>query len=198
MARFPETLFMRGCKGLADLPPPILPEIAFAGRSNVGKSSLINGIVQQKDLARASATPGRTRELNFFQVAESLYLVDLPGYGYAKAPKSEIAGWTKLTRDYLRGRTSLRRVFLLIDARHGIKENDREIMRLFDECAVNYQIILTKADKLKAAEVTEIYTQTSEIIKKFGAAYPEVILSSAEKGDGLDHCRTVILQLAKG
>lgn len=182
---------------MEDLPRGFLPEVAFAGRSNVGKSSLLNAVTGKKDLARASATPGRTRELNFFQVEEELNLVDMPGYGYAKAPKAEIKKWSALTRDYLRGRVNLRRVFLLVDARHGIKENDREFMKLFDECAVTYQVVLTKADKLKASEMEAVQSGTADIIAKHGAAHPVVILTSTESGEGLDTLRREILMLKK-
>ncbi len=190
---FPETVFYRGCKSLEDLPINRLPEVAFAGRSNVGKSSLLNAVTRKAGLARASNTPGRTRELNFFLTAEKLYLVDLPGYGYAEAPKHEIKKWTHLTRDYLRGRTTLKRVFLLIDSRHGIKPNDLEVMKLFDECAVNYQVILTKTDKIKVAERDACVAATEAIVAKHGAAHPILMATSAEKGDGLEGLRKEIL-----
>ena len=146
-----------------DLPNDGKPEIAFAGRSNVGKSSLINALTGRTSLARVSVTPGRTRELNFFTLGkdEALYLVDMPGYGYAKASKAQVKGWTRLIRDYLQGRRELKRVFLLIDARHGLKDNDRETMTLMDEAAVSYQAVLTKADKPKAAELAKIIEQVA-------------------------------------
>lgn len=197
MAKFPETTFFRGCKSLDDLPADRLPELCFAGRSNVGKSSLINAITGKRDLARASNTPGRTRELNYFLLAEKMYLVDLPGYGYAEAPKKEIKQWTRLTRDYLRGRPTLKRVFLLIDSRHGIKPNDEEIMEMFDETAVNYQILLTKADKIGKAEQEACVEKTLAVIAKHGAAYPQLILTSSEKGEGLETARKEILSLMK-
>lgn len=197
MAKFPEVTFFRGCKSLDDLPTDRLPEVCFAGRSNVGKSSLINAITGKRDLARASNTPGRTRELNYFLLDERMYLVDLPGYGYAEAPKKEIKQWTRLTRDYLRGRPTLRRVFLLIDSRHGIKENDETIMEMFDETAVNYQILLTKADKISKAEQQACFEKVQETIAKHGAAHPQSILTSAEKGEGLDAVRKEILTLGR-
>jgi GTP-binding protein len=197
MTPFRETVFLRGCKSLDDLPPSQLPEVAFAGRSNVGKSSLINALTAREDLARASNTPGRTRELNFFLLMEKMYLVDLPGYGYAEAPKKEIKQWNRLTRDYLRGRPSLKRVFVLIDSRHGIKENDKEIMQMCDESAVNYQIILTKIDKIKPSEVATCLEQTGKIIATHGAAFPEILTTSSEKGEGLDALRHHILNLMR-
>lgn len=197
MAKFPETTFFRGCTSLDNLPTDRLPEVCFAGRSNVGKSSLINAITAKRDLARASNTPGRTRELNYFLLGEKMYLVDLPGYGYAEAPKKEIKQWTRLTRDYLRGRPTLRRVLLLIDSRHGIKANDEEIMEMFDETAVNYQILLTKADKISVAEQEKVLAATQATVAKHGAAHPLVILTSSEKGEGLEAARKEILSLMK-
>lgn len=197
MAKFPETTFFRGCTSLDNLPTDRLPEVCFAGRSNVGKSSLINAITAKRDLARASNTPGRTRELNYFLLGEKMYLVDLPGYGYAEAPKKEIKQWTRLTRDYLRGRPTLRRVLLLIDSRHGIKANDEEIMEMFDETAVNYQILLTKADKISVAEQEKVLAATQATVAKHGAAHPTVILTSSEKGEGLEAARKEILSLMK-
>ena len=175
-----------------------MPEICFAGRSNVGKSSLINALTNRKGLARASNTPGRTRELNYFNVDERLFVVDLPGYGYAKASKADIARWTKLTRAFLFGRASLRRVFLLIDSRHGIKPNDLELMAMLDETAVTYQIVLTKVDKLKKGEQEKIFTKTEAIIAKRPAAFPELIATSSEKKNGLDILRAEIASLALG
>jgi GTP-binding protein len=195
MAKFPETTFFRGCKSLDHLPTDRLFEVCFAGRSNVGKSSLLNALTGKRDLARASNTPGRTRELNYFLVGEKFYLVDLPGYGYAEAPKHEIKQWTRLTREYLQGRPTLKRVFLLIDSRHGIKENDEDIMAMFDETAVNYQIILTKADKISVAEQEACVAKTLEAIAKHGAAYPQLILTSSEKGAGLETLRREIYTL---
>ena len=190
--------FMLSAVSLETLPPARLPEICFAGRSNVGKSSLINALTNRKGLARASNTPGRTRELNYFNVDERLFVVDLPGYGYAKASKADIARWTKLTRAFLFGRASLRRVFLLIDSRHGIKPNDLELMAMLDETAVTYQVVLTKVDKLKKGEQEKICTKTEAIIAKRPAAFPELIATSSEKKNGLDILRAEIASLALG
>ena len=170
----------------------------MVGRSNVGKSSLINALTNRKGLARASNTPGRTRELNYFNVDERLFVVDLPGYGYAKASKADIARWTKLTRAFLFGRASLRRVFLLIDSRHGIKNNDLELMAMLDETAVTYQVVLTKVDKLKKGELDKVYAKTSAIIAKRPAAFPELVATSSEKKNGLDLLRAEIATLALG
>ena len=188
--------FVMGVAGLSQLPPDIYPEIAFAGRSNVGKSSLINALLSRKNIARASNTPGRTRELNYFLLAQVLYLVDLPGYGYAKASKSDIANWTKLTFNYLRGRASLQRVFLLIDGRRGVMDNDREVMDLFDTSAVVYQVVLTKADKLKAKERDKVLHDTMFELAKRPASHPLIHLTSSEKGTGLAELRADITQLA--
>ena len=190
--------FMLSAVSLETLPPARLPEICFAGRSNVGKSSLINALTNRKGLARASNTPGRTRELNYFNVDERLFVVDLPGYGYAKASKADIARWTKLTRAFLFGRASLRRVFLLIDSRHGIKSNDLELMAMLDETAVTYQIVLTKVDKLKKGEQEKVFAKTEAIIAKRPAAFPALIATSSEKKNGLDILRAEIATLALG
>ena len=173
-------------------------EIAFAGRSNAGKSSLINTLTGHKELARASNTPGRTRELNFFTLGKdkALYLVDMPGYGYAKASKAAVKGWTRLIRDYLKGRRELKRVFLLIDARHGIKPNDRETMTLLDEAAVSYQAVLTKADKPKASELEAITAKVRAELAKRPAAFPQVIVTSARMGSGIKELRAAVAQLA--
>lgn len=187
--------FVRGVTHLGALPDADRPEVAFAGRSNVGKSSLINALVSRKALARASAEPGRTRELNYFDLAGRLYLVDLPGFGHATAPKTEIARWTALTRDFLRGRVSLRRVFLLIDARRGVMENDREVMRLLDQSAMSYQAVLTKADKLKAGEPAGVEAGVRAALKAHPAAHPEVIVTSSQTGLGLDELRAEIARL---
>lgn len=194
-------MFVRGVPALKFLPPEGPPEIAFAGRSNVGKSSLINALVAQKGLARTSNTPGRTQELNYF-VPEgsdktegglpSAAIVDMPGYGFAKAPKPEVDRWTKLVFDYLRGRSTLKRVYLLIDARHGIKPNDKDIMDLLDKAAVSYQIVLTKTDKIKPPAVEKLVAATLEAIAKRPAAYPEVIATSSEKVAGIDDLRQAI------
>ncbi len=188
--------FLRSVVGLEHLPTDALPEVCFAGRSNVGKSSLINAVCNQKGLARSSNTPGRTRELNYFSVADRIYLVDLPGYGYAKAPKADIARWTALTRAYLRGRAGLRRVFLLIDARHGIKDTDIELMDMLGEAAVTFQIILTKADKLKKGQAEAMLKRTHAQINKRAAAHPVIILTSSEKKTGIDAIRAEIAALA--
>jgi GTP-binding protein len=196
MIMFKDPQFLLGCVSLEQLPAADYPEVAFAGRSNVGKSSLLNALTNRKQLARTSATPGRTRELNFFLLGEKLYLVDLPGYGYARASKSDVERWTKLTRRYLRGRPNLQRIFLLIDSRHGIKANDAEMMAMLDETAVNYQIVLTKADKLKNTELEKVMDKTTEELAKHGAAHPEVIVTSSEKGTGMDVLRREIVKLA--
>lgn len=188
--------FELGVVDMARLPNASVPEVAFAGRSNVGKSSLINAVTGRNKLARASTEPGRTRELNFFRVGDTLRLVDMPGYGYAKAGKADIARWTGLVRDYLRGRAALKRVVLLIDARHGLKPHDKEVMDALDTAAVNYQIVLTKADKLKPTEAEAIAEATRAAIKKRPAAHPEVIVTSAEKGAGIEQLRAEIAALA--
>ncbi len=188
--------FMLSVVKLSTLPAPDLPEVCFAGRSNVGKSSLINALTGQKGLARASNTPGRTRELNYFNVDDRIRIVDLPGYGYARASKVDIANWTKLTRQFLAGRAPLRRVLLLIDSRHGLKESDREIMSMLDETAVPYQIILTKIDKIKAGEQTKVTLRTQDKIAKRPAAHPRLIATSSVKKNGLDTLRAEIAVLA--
>jgi GTP-binding protein len=191
-----EVTFMLSAVSLETLPAARLPEVCFAGRSNVGKSSLINALTNRKGIARASNTPGRTRELNYFNVDERLHVVDLPGYGYAKASKSDIARWTKLTREFLRGRANLRRVFLLIDSRHGLKPNDIELMSMLDETAVTYQLILTKIDKLKKGQAETVYAKTLKAIAKRPAAFPNIIATSSEKKTGLDILRAEIATLA--
>lgn len=191
-----DVTFMLSAVSLDTLPPARLPEICFAGRSNVGKSSLINALTNRKGLARASNTPGRTRELNYFNVDERLFIVDLPGYGYAKASKTDIARWTKLTRAFLFGRASLRRVFLLIDSRHGLKDTDLELMGMLDETAVTYQIIMTKVDKLKKGELEKVLAKTKKAIAKRPAAFPEIICTSSEKKNGLNELRAEVASLA--
>ncbi len=184
--------FMMGAVKMDGLPDPDLPEIAFAGRSNVGKSSLINALVGQKYLARASNEPGRTRELNFFVLDESLRLVDLPGYGFARAGKQIKSDFQNLGRAYLRGRPNLKRVYLLIDARHGLKAVDAEALDALDLAAVSYQIVLTKADKIKPHEVDKVVEQTLKAIAKRPAAFPRVVATSSEKGTGLPLLRAEI------
>jgi GTP-binding protein len=184
--------FMMGAARIDGLPAPDLPEAAFAGRSNVGKSSLINALVGQKHLARASNEPGRTREVNFFVLDARLRLVDLPGYGFARASKGTAADFQNLGRAYLRGRPNLKRVYLLIDARHGLKPVDAEALDALDLAAVSYQIVLTKADKLKPAEVEAVVEATARAVAKRPAAFPRVLATSAEKGDGLPQLRAEI------
>jgi len=191
-----ECTFVAGVMKKSALPPIThLPEIAFAGRSNVGKSSLLNALTARKALARTSQTPGRTRQLNFFNLGDKLVLVDLPGYGYAKASKGDINQWTKLTRQYLCGRTTLRRVCLLIDGRRGIGEGDEAYMSMLDDAAVSYQIIITKADKVKKTEMDKLLENTQTVIAKHAAAMPSVIVTSSEKGDGIDTLRYELTEL---
>lgn len=200
-------VFIRGVPAMKFLPPEGPPEIALAGRSNVGKSSLINALIGQKGLARTSNTPGRTQELNYFvpdgfagdvDDLPPLALVDMPGYGYAQAPKEQVDKWTKLVFDYLRGRATLKRVYVLIDARHGVKKNDEEVLSLLDKAAVSYQLVLTKTDKIKAAGVPRLIGETLDKIRKRPAAYPGVLATSSEKGEGLDELRAAILRAARG
>jgi GTP-binding protein len=186
--------FVMGCAKIEQLPEPDLPEIAFAGRSNVGKSSLINGLVGMHKLARASNEPGRTREVNFFDLDGRLRLVDLPGYGWAKASKSTVRKFQDLGRDYLRGRVTLKRVYLLIDARHGLKKVDDEALDALDLAAVSYQIVLTKADKIKPHEAERVREATLKAISKRPAAFPAVIATSSEKGAGLPELRAEIMR----
>jgi len=188
--------FMKSAVSLETLPPMGLTEVCFAGRSNVGKSTLINALTNQSGLARASNTPGRTQELNYFSAQDRLYLVDLPGYGYAKAPKHKIAAWNKLTRAFLRGRATLRRVFVLVDSRHGLMPVDQELMDMLDETAVTYQIVLTKADKLKKGQLARVHAETAKKLAKRPAAFPIVALTSADKGLGMPELRAEIASLA--
>ncbi len=189
--------FVLGVASLSQLPPDDqMEEIAFAGRSNVGKSSLINALTGRKSLAKTSNTPGRTQQLNYFNLADCLFLVDLPGYGFAKAPESMVKKWQKTIFAYLQGRVNLKRVFLLIDSRHGIKKVDRDIMEMLDKAAVTYQIILTKSDKISAAELEKVLTQTREETSKHAAAYVDVIVTSSEKGFGIDELRAEIARIA--
>ena len=186
--------FVMGAAKIEQLPTPDLPEVAFAGRSNVGKSSLINALVGMNKLARASNEPGRTREVNFFDLGGRLRLVDLPGYGWAKAGKQVTKKFQNLGRDYLRGRVSLKRVYLLIDSRHGLKSVDAEALDALDEAAVSYQIVLTKADKLKKGEGEAMAAQTLKAIAKRPAAYPAVLVTSSDKGDGVPELRAEIMR----
>ncbi len=188
--------FSRGTPDLDHLPPDDRPEIAFAGRSNVGKSSLINALVGQLRLARASNTPGRTQELNFFVEPQGeLSLVDMPGYGFAEAPKEKVAAWNKMLRAYLGGRRTLMRVFLLIDARHGLKAPDDEIMALLDGAAVSYQVVLTKADKISRTDLQAVSERTLKALAKHPAAFPSLIATSSEKGDGIEELRGTVARL---
>ncbi|SDP80791.1 GTP-binding protein [Phyllobacterium sp. YR620] len=196
-------VFIRGVPSMKFLPPEGPLEIAFAGRSNVGKSSLINATLGQK-LARTSNTPGRTQELNYFvpdgysgegKDLPPIAVVDMPGYGFAEAPKEQVDAWTRLVFDYLRGRSTLKRVYVLIDARHGVKKNDAEVLDLLDRAAVSYQLVLTKIDKIKAAGVPRLMEETAQAIKKRAAAYPEILATSSEKGAGLDELRGAIALL---
>ncbi len=186
--------FVMGCAKIEQLPDPNLPEIAFAGRSNVGKSSLINALVGMHKLARASNEPGRTREVNFFDLDGRMRLVDLPGYGWAKASKGEVKRFQNLGRDYLRGRVTLKRVYLLIDARHGLKTVDAEALDALDLSAVSYQIVLTKADKLKKGEAEQVQAATLKAIAKRPAAYPFVAVTSSEKGFGIPELRAEVMR----
>ncbi len=186
-----ETEFVKGVVAMSGLPPADRLEICFAGRSNVGKSSLINALTGRKGLARASNTPGRTQEINFF-TAGDIYVVDLPGYGYANAPVAVVEKWQNLLKQYLSGRQTLRRVFVLIDARHGAKAVDEEIMTLLDRSAVTFQAVMTKTDKVKKAALEESLAKTRAALSKHPAAYPELILTSSEKGDGIATLRATI------
>jgi len=189
--------FVKGVVAMSGLPPADRVEVCFAGRSNVGKSSLINALTGTKGLARASNTPGRTQEINFFTQGPGLYLVDLPGYGYANAPLAVVEKWQKLLKQYLSGRQTLRRAFVLIDARHGVKAVDDEIMKLLDSSAVTFQCVLTKTDKVKAAERDRVLAQVRGALAKHPAAYPEIVLTSSEKGDGIASLRAIIAGLTE-
>lgn len=184
--------FVKGVVSLDGFPPDDRPEVCFAGRSNVGKSSLLNAITKRKSLARTSNTPGRTQQINYFSVSNKLYIVDLPGYGYAKAPLHEVKQWQKLVFSYMSGRRNLKRIFLLIDIRHGIKSNDIEIMNLLDEAAVNYQIIFTKCDKIKGQILENLVMGYAKSLDSQIAVYPEVIISSAQQKEGIEIIRSEI------
>ena len=190
-----QTDFLKGVVAIDGLPADDRIEICFAGRSNVGKSTLINALTGRKALARTSNTPGRTQEINFFTAADSHYLVDLPGYGYANAPLPVVEKWQRLLKKYLSGRRSLRRVFVLIDARHGVKSVDEEILSLLDSAAVTFQCVLTKADKIKTHEQEALLQQVRGALSKHPAAYPELILTSSEKGMGVETLRATIAGL---
>ena len=191
-----ECTFLRGVKSVENLENPNLPEIAFAGRSNCGKSSLLNALTGRKSLARISKTPGRTQQLNFFDLGGKIWLVDMPGYGYAKAAKKDIAEWNKTIHEYLRGRPTLRRLCVLIDSRHGIKSNDLEIMTMLDSTAVNYQVVLTKIDKLSSNALIKIVEITKDSLKTHPAALPNPIATSSQKGLGIQELRAEIAALA--
>jgi GTP-binding protein len=190
--------FVKGVVAMDGLPPADRLEVCFAGRSNVGKSSLINALTGRKGIARASNTPGRTQEINFFALGETIYLVDLPGYGYAEAPKPIVEKWQALLRAYLAGRPTLRRAFLLIDARHGIKAVDEEIIKLLNRSAVTFQTVLTKADKPTKADLAAVIADTAAKLAKQPAAFPGIILTSAETGEGLPALRSTIQGMAAG
>ena len=190
-----ECRFMLGVARLDQLVSPDKTEIAFAGRSNVGKSSLINALTRRKDMAKASATPGRTQQLNFFNLGNELYLVDLPGYGFASASDKQVKAWNRLLFQYLQGRPNLRRVYVLIDSRHGIKDKDIEIMDMLDKTAVSYQIILTKTDKIKPAELEKIISSTQEKISMHTACHPTLLVTSSEKNVGIEDVRASVWEL---
>ncbi len=191
--------FLKSAPSLKFLPDPDVPEVAFAGRSNVGKSSLLNALTGRNALARTSNTPGRTQELNFFDVAgngeaPAFRLVDMPGYGFAKAPKDVVRTWRYLVNDYLRGRDVLKRVLVLIDSRHGIKDVDREILGMLDKAAVSYRLILTKADKVKATDLADVMARTAEDARKRPAAHPDILATSSEGGMGIPELRAAVLE----
>ena len=187
--------FVLSVADLKQLPPDNLPEIAFAGRSNVGKSSIINAVTRQKSLAKTSNTPGRTQQLNYFNLAKKMYMVDMPGYGYAQAPENLVKKWQSMILTYLQGRVNLKRVFLLIDSRHGIKKVDTEIMELLDKAAVTYQIVLTKVDKISEKALTQVINDTGKVLEKHAAAYVKLLATSSETGLGIDDLRTEIVSL---
>ncbi|MDR7126300.1 ribosome biogenesis GTP-binding protein YihA/YsxC [Pseudotabrizicola sp. 4114] len=187
--------FVKGVVAMPGLPPADRLEVCFAGRSNVGKSSLINALTGRKTLARASNTPGRTQEINYFALGEQRYMVDLPGYGYAEAPLAVVEKWQALLRSYLQGRQTLRRAFVLVDTRHGIKAVDQEILSLLDKSAVTFQVVMTKADKVNAATREANIEQVQAALTKHPAAYPEIVITSSEKGEGIETLRAIIATL---
>ena len=184
--------FMLGVAALKQLPESDFPEVAFVGRSNVGKSSLLNALTGHNTLARTSNTPGRTQELNFFNLGDQLYMVDMPGYGYAKVSKEKVAAWTQLIFSYLRGRPTLRCVFILVDARHGLKDSDYKLMKTLDETAVSYRIVLTKTDKVKDQHLEKMIENITDVLKKHAAAYPEISYTSSHKGNGIPELRAIL------
>lgn len=190
-----ESLFVKGVVAMSGLPDADRMEVCFAGRSNVGKSSLINALTGTKGLARASNTPGRTQEINYFTQGPELYLVDLPGYGYANAPLAVVEKWQKLLKRYLSGRQTLRRAFVLIDSRHGVKDVDEQIMSLLDSSAVTFQCVMTKADKVKLKDRERVIEQVRGALSRHPAAYPEIVLTSSENGDGIATLRSIICGL---
>ncbi len=192
-----ECRFTLAVAKLQQLPPLGLPEVAFCGRSNVGKSSLVNALTGRNTLARTSNTPGRTQQLIFFELGQRLTLVDLPGYGYAKVSKSMVESWTRLLRAYLKGRVTLRRACVLIDARHGVKPGDGDIMEMLDQAAVPYQIVLTKADKVKQAELERRVSETTAALKAHPAAFPDILATSARDGTGIGELRARLAELAE-
>jgi len=191
-----KTSFVLGVAKLEQLPLSSIPEVAFAGRSNVGKSSIINAITRQTGLAKTSNTPGRTQQLNFFNAGNKIHIVDLPGYGFAKAPEAQVKQWQKVIFAYLQGRVELRRVFVLIDSRHGIKKIDKEVIEMLDKAAVTYQIVLTKTDKIGAGNLARTIQETETEIAKHAAAYPRILATSSEKNIGIDFLRAEIADIA--
>ena len=187
--------FLKGVVAMSGMPPGDRLEVCFAGRSNVGKSSLINALTNRKNLARASNTPGRTQEINFFTTTDGPYLVDLPGYGFAEAPVPIVKKWQELLKSYLSGRVNLRRAFVLIDARHGVKKVDEEILTLLDRSAVTFQVVLTKVDKISNADREKVIEQVKGALAKHPAAHPEIVVTSSEKGEGVEILRSIICTL---